>query len=168
MGRQAGEGGRCSGDTTAAPVRSLKERASQNTADLFLRRNTPLRWGRRGWLRSSAARARSGAVHSRAVNPSSGCGGQIKKQEILMILHFVKLGKNLCSIFQLVDDCVNNLACLSLCYCCQCGGRGARRPCLNSPQGTGHSSISRTGPPPACLLGLAGISQNAAERWALP
>lgn len=46
--------------------------------------------------------------HSRAVNQSPGCGGQIKKQEILITLQFVKLGTKLCSIFQLVDDCVNN------------------------------------------------------------
>lgn len=129
-----------------------RQRASQNTADLFLSRNTPLRWGRRGCACSSGARshapnsrggglqpdacARSGAAHSRAVNQPSGCGGQVKKQEILIILHFVKLGNNLCSIFQMVDDCVNNLAHFSLCCCCcRSGGHGARRPCLNRPEG---------------------------------
>lgn len=75
-------------------------------------------------------------AHSRAVNQPSGCGGQVKKQEILIILHFVKLGNNLCSIFQMVDDCVNNLARFSLCCCCcRSGGHGARRPCLNRPEG---------------------------------
>lgn len=75
--RQAGEGKggkgrrgewreRCGGDATAAPVRSLKERAWQNGADLLPRRSPPLRWGRRGCARSSGAR-------SRAANSGARC-----------------------------------------------------------------------------------------------
>lgn len=53
-----------------------------------------------------------------------------QKQEVLITLHFGGRGNNLCWIFQLLDDCVNNLACFSPCCCrCCCGGYGTRRPC---------------------------------------